>query len=202
MLAADKERLQAQIRRDALAVKQKELLLHVDNYGNVSTQAALFLTFCCTMLFEFSPQRRGVHPLLLATYYMTSFVSLGCFTHCLVVTLLVVVFGSSRALRGPDGSLAYSTEAMWKERVSTYASFAAGLVAIVCSLVAAVWIVMEPESASVASAMLVLTAFATVLKLKRVWATMRCDENSAVDLADFFRAIRALQKGADEAKRG
>ena len=52
MLAADKDRLVARLKQNALTLRQKELEYYVERYSNITTQASILAGFAFDSLVE------------------------------------------------------------------------------------------------------------------------------------------------------
>lgn len=163
MLAADKLLMQSQIKQNAVALREKELKLHYENFNAVGTQAAVLAGFAMTALAEVtvppscsmlepnsplraytmdSPQCTSIW--LKGAFYMFVLLCMAAQIHCVCNTTFITVWGAGLALRGPDGSMMAACDGMVAERKQVFMSFGIGLVAFLCSAIALSWIIMPP----------------------------------------------------------
>ena len=93
--------------RDSL--KEKEFTLHHRNFTTVGTQAAVLAGFSVTALVEFGAPRES-NRVLLFCFYASLVFSLSANVLCVGKTTLLSVFGTSLAMRGPDGAMISATQ--------------------------------------------------------------------------------------------
>ena len=116
MLAADKLLLQANIKQNAVQLREKELKLHYDNFNAVGTQAAVLAGFAMTALAEVTvppacEQLSETNPLRIMTldspkcvgitlkgiFYTLVLICMAAQIHCVCVTTFITVWGECLA---------------------------------------------------------------------------------------------------------
>uniref|UniRef100_A0A7R9Y8V5 Uncharacterized protein n=1 Tax=Pinguiococcus pyrenoidosus TaxID=172671 RepID=A0A7R9Y8V5_9STRA len=191
MLLADKYALKAQAQRSALISKEKELQLHRENYSNIAAQAAWFLTISCTCLIEFE-KPTDADPTLMFCYFVST--TAGLVFHVLVCfkTTMLLVYGTTLAVRGPNGSILTSVEELWAERRSTYLAFFAGFLGTDLSLMFGAWILMDWEAALCSTIILLLITIACGQSLLAIYKKMSYSADAAVTFNDVFLSLASV----------
>lgn len=132
MLAADKQALTYQLKQQSLQVRQKELDFFLSNFGTVAGQAAMLAGFSFTGFTINFNDMEGMsaldNPILRASFYVVSSMSLGFFLLTVSNCALCTIYGPNLALRGPDGSMDRAVRILQRERTRTFAFFGVGLV--------------------------------------------------------------------------
>lgn len=105
-----------------------------------------------------------------------------------------VVFGTSLALRGPDGSMVNATNGMYRERRNVFKTFAFGLVATILSGISAVWIHLSTQGAAFVSAIFVYSLYAMAKAFMRIHDNFYFDEADSPDLNSFVSAFMNKHK--------
>jgi len=102
-------------------------------------------------------------------------------------TTILAVFGTSLALRGPDGSMIIATEGLYSERGLIFKNFGRGLVATLIASMVGVWLILHWESATLCSIIVGMTLRHIKAFYNRVRINFEFDENTeAIDLSDIF----------------
>lgn len=199
MLAADKLQLQSSLKQQATALKEKEFNLHHSNLMTVGTQAAVLASLDVTMFIEFQPPANSewgeltMIPRTLKFFYYIAMTIAFC-SNILVVsqTTMLSLYGSSLALRGPDGSMIIATDGLYEERKTVFNAFSVGLASTVGSVVLVVWLMLTPESAIVCMSITIFTGFKIYSQYLRVVNRFEFDESETVDFADIFDGPAAI----------
>eukprot|EP00656_Telonema_subtile_P011998 TRINITY_DN16015_c0_g1_i1.p1 TRINITY_DN16015_c0_g1~~TRINITY_DN16015_c0_g1_i1.p1 ORF type:complete len:191 (-),score=45.16 TRINITY_DN16015_c0_g1_i1:214-786(-) len=154
MLNADKELLLSNLKQNALSLREKELNFFNDNFAAVGTQAALIAGFSMTALAELTVPETTSR-FFKASFYLCTVITLACELHCVCTTTFICVWGPGLALRGPDGSIHRAVDGMMEERYQVFFSFGAGIISFILAAIAACWILMDPDTATIGSLILV-----------------------------------------------
>mmetsp|Transcript_30949 Transcript_30949/g.39851 ORF Transcript_30949/g.39851 Transcript_30949/m.39851 type:complete len:212 (-) Transcript_30949:761-1396(-) len=187
MLAADKLLLQSNLRQNAIKLKEKEFMLHHDNFSNVGTQAAVLAGFTVTGLIEFSMPKE-TNRLLQFFYYVSVVLSLAMNLSCVSATTALSVMGTSLALRGPDGSMVRAVDGMYLERAQIFATFGFGLFCTITAAIFASIIIMQPETACICSLTLLFCMQRIYYQGKRIFSKFRFEEDEGVNFDDILSA--------------
>ena len=132
----------------------------------MGTQSAVLAGFGVTALIEFQmPQ--GTDRYLQFVYYIFIIASLAANLNCVSSTTALSVFGTSLALRGPDGAMMRAVEGMYQERKQVFVSFALGLFFMLGGAFVGSWIIMPWEAASLASLIILVCMRRSVPSLPR-----------------------------------
>ena len=147
MLAADKMLLRSQVKQQAIALREKELNLFNSNFSAVATQAALLAGFSMAFL-EMSVHLHGTHYNPVAKGLLHLFATICICTNIYVVSVItfVSVWGSGKALRGRDGSMAKVVDGMNKERWLIFITFGIGLISLLSAVACSTWLLMQWEA--------------------------------------------------------
>lgn len=199
MLAADKLQLQSALKQQATALKEKEFNLHHSNLMTVGTQAAVLAGLDITLLIEFQPlgyHEWGEHQVVarcLKLVYYSIIVGAFC-ANMLVVshTTVLSVLGAGLALRGPDGSMMTATDGLYAERRSVFRVFGLGLALTLCSVLVAVWLMMELETAFACWLVTLFTCRIMINNYRRVMQRFAFDESQTVDFSDIMDGPAAI----------
>lgn len=165
----------------------------------VGTQAAVLASLDVTMFIEFQPPKDSewgeayIIPRTLKFFYYIAITSAFC-ANILVVsqTTMLSLFGSSLALRGPDGSMIVATDGLYEERRSVFLAFGIGLASTVGSVVLVVWLMLSPEAAMVCMSITIFTGFQIYTQYLRVLNIFTFDESETVDFSDIFDGPAAI----------
>mmetsp|Transcript_15632 Transcript_15632/g.26337 ORF Transcript_15632/g.26337 Transcript_15632/m.26337 type:complete len:210 (+) Transcript_15632:273-902(+) len=205
MLAADKLLLQSNLKRNATELKEKEFRLHHDNFSAVGTQAAVLAGFAVAALVELDVPAH-TSAFLQFCFFVSTIVSLAANLQCVASTTCVSVWGSSLALRGPDGSVLKAVESMFQERRRIFCLFAVGVVAVHSAAMFASMIVMRLEAAVVSTLILAYSLYRLIVYSQKLYTRFHYDESDTVNFDDIFSgiygsmpSIKKLGKGADKA---
>lgn len=189
MLAADKVLLQSTIRQSAVSLKEKEFLLHHENLTTVGTQAAVVAGFTVTAFIEFGPSPPALRAVKFL-YYITVMLSLSANILCVVKTTCLSVFGTSLAMRGPDGSVARAVDGMYELRSSIFALFGVGLMALLVAAILGSWLLLETLHALCATIILCSAIYATYSSYIAITGLFHFDEDDAVTFDDLLQRFR------------
>mmetsp|Transcript_13267 Transcript_13267/g.25432 ORF Transcript_13267/g.25432 Transcript_13267/m.25432 type:complete len:213 (-) Transcript_13267:198-836(-) len=188
MLAADKLLLQSNLKRNATELKEKEFRLHHDNFAAVGTQAAVLAGFAVAALVELDVPPH-TSPFLQFCFFVSTVVSLAANLQCVASTTCVSVWGSSLALRGPDGSVLKAVENMFAERRRIFSLFASGVVAVHSAAMFAAMILMRLEAALVSSFVLAYSLYRLVIYSRKLYSRFHYNESDTVSFDDIFSGI-------------
>lgn len=209
MLAADKLQLQSQLKQQAVSLKEKEFNLHHENLMTVGTQAAVLAGLDITMFIEFTPAPAAdwgpsaahVHRILQFVYY-TMICAAFC-SNMMVVsqTTVLSVLGAGLALRGPDGSMMVATDALYCERARVFSIFGWGLALTVSSVLVAVWLMLNWETAAACWMVAAFTCHAIYSNYRRVAGILDFDENDTVDFRDIMEGPASIRLARQKNQR-
>ncbi|KAK3233344.1 hypothetical protein CYMTET_56349 [Cymbomonas tetramitiformis] len=185
MLAADKLLLQSNFKRNAVELKEKEFRLHHDNFSSVGTQASVLAGFAVAALVELDIPV-GTSRILQFSYFFSVCVSLAANLQCVACTTCVTVWGSSLALRGPDGAVLKAVEQMYLERGRIFCLFAIGVIAIHFAAMCAAAMIMQFEAMLASNFAVAYSLFTLVQYCQRLSARMHYDERDTVNFDDLF----------------
>ena len=105
MLAADKLLLQSNVKQRAIQLREKELNLFNDNFNAVGTQSAVLAGFAMTSFAEIDLPHNAFYAQKACLHLFVT-ISICANLMCTASTTFVSVWGSGKALRGKDGSMA------------------------------------------------------------------------------------------------
>mmetsp|Transcript_26389 Transcript_26389/g.36452 ORF Transcript_26389/g.36452 Transcript_26389/m.36452 type:complete len:217 (-) Transcript_26389:254-904(-) len=188
MLAADKLLLQSNLKRNATELKEKEFRLHHDNFAAVGTQAAVLAGFAVAALVELDVPPH-TSPILQFFFFVSVVISLAANMQCVASTTCVSVWGSSLALRGPDGSVLKAVENMFAERTRIFTLFGVGVIAVHSAAMFASMILMRVESAVVSTCVLGYSLVRLVTYSRKLYAKFHYNEDDTVSFDDIFAGI-------------
>ena len=115
MLAADRSLLEVNLRQSAIKLREKELNLYVENYSAMGTQAAVLAGFTTTCLIEITiPPEADKYAVCFL--HLLSVLSIAANITCVSLSTMTTIWGSSKALRGKDGSMDEAVDGISKER--------------------------------------------------------------------------------------
>ena len=178
MLAADKDRLIAGVKLNALQLRHKELDYYVERYSNLATQGSILAGFAFDALveLEISPamvakmQERNIQ-WVEDVFYISGAMTMSFALYTVCVSSFAVVYGHRLALQGPTGSVDRSVAVMMKSRTSIFVSFALALVCLVVCAASMAWIKMG-LAASAVTGVFGLLFLGLVLKHQQVWTAL------------------------------
>lgn len=152
------------------------------------------LNMTCAKYSLFQGADMKLFPRILKFAYYIMIVSAFC-SNMIVVshTTVLSVLGAGMALRGPDGSMMTATDGLYEERKSVFWIFGIGLGCTVGSVVIAVWIILQWESALCCMCISVMTCRIIWRNYKRVSQKFYFDENDTVDFRDIMEGPAAIQ---------
>lgn len=199
MLAADKLLLRSTVKQRTIELREKELNLFNSNFSSVATQAALFAGFSMSFL------EMSVH---FADPTSSGFAK-GCLhlcaTICVASNVFVVsiitfvsVWGSGKALRGRDGSMAMVIDGMNTERGLIFRTIGIGLVSLLGAVASSTWLLMDMKVASVASILLAYACHALITHALRIYRKFKLDDSEIVQFSDFLRSLPKPEENEEE----
>jgi hypothetical protein len=148
MLAADRSLLEVNLRQSAIKLREKELNLYVENYSAMGTQAAVLAGFTTTCLIEITIPT-GADVWAVCFLHVLSVISIAANITCVSLSTMTTIWGSSKALRGKDGSMDEAVDGISRERGLIFNSFAIGLAGNLCTVMAACVVLMDIPTALV-----------------------------------------------------
>jgi len=152
MLAADKDRLIAGLKAQALILRHKELDYFVERYSNLATQASILAGFAFDSLVELdiTPEMRKDRPKWIQdVYYCAGACTMSFALYTVCISSFATVWGHRLALQGPTGSVDKAVAVMMKFRNSIFVSFALGMASLIVSATAMAWIKMGDAAGGV-----------------------------------------------------
>ena len=185
MLAADRLLLQSSIKDQAVKLKSKELDLYERNYGEIGLQSSVLASCAVVAMVELHVPEH-VPPFVQMCFNISCILCLAANLNTIASTTTVTVLGSSLALRGPDGSMFRSVEAMNKERRTIFIYFGCGVVFAHFMAIAAAFVKMRPETAIAAACILSLSLYnilsSTRERFNKFWFT----DQETIDFGDLW----------------
>ena len=156
MLAADKDRLVARLKQNALTLRQKELEYYVERYSNITTQASILAGFAFDSLVELDITEameqtltdRGLHWMQTA-YYISASMTMAFALYTLCVSAFATVYGHRLALQGPTGSVERAVAVMMKQRALIFAAYGLAMVCLVAAAIFMAFIKMGDAAGGV-----------------------------------------------------
>lgn len=146
MLAADRSLLEVNLRQSAIKLREKELNLYVENYSAMGTQAAVLAGFTTTCLIEITIPA-DADKYAVCFLHLLSVLSIAANITCVSLSTITTIWGSSKALRGKDGSMDEAVDGISKERSLIFNSFAIGLAGNLATVMAACLVLMDVYTA-------------------------------------------------------
>ena len=192
MLAADKLLLKGRIAQKSVVLKEKEFTLHHRNFTTVGTQAAVLAGFSVTALVEFGAPRES-NRVLLFCFYASLVFSLSANVLCVGKTTLLSVFGTSLAMRGPDGAMISAVDGMYTMRRDVFLLFNAGMFSVLFMGIFGAWILFDALAAGAMTLVLGAGIWAIVSNQGRIVALFDFAEADAVRFDDIFRVVRNIR---------
>ncbi len=189
MLAADRSLLEVNLRQSAIKLREKELNLYVENFSAMATQAAVLAGFTTTCLIEIQiPQSlRLTHRSAVTFLHISAIISICANITCVSLCTITSIWGSGKALRGADGSMDEAVDGISKERNLIFNSFALGLGGILCTVLAACFILMDGATSYFACAVVLFTGFQIYSNSYRIFGKFDMPEALTVKLDDLTR---------------
>lgn len=165
----------------------------------VGTQVAVLASLDVTKFIEFQPPNDSewgdayLIPRTLKFFYYIAITSAFC-ANILVVsqTTMLSLYGSSLALRGPDGSMIVATDGLYEEQRTVFYAFRVGLACTVGSVVLVVWLMLSPKATLVCMSITIFTGFQIYSQYLRVIKNFNFDEAETVDFTDIFDGPAAI----------
>jgi len=143
MLAADKDRLIANVKQTALQLRQKELEYYVERYSNLATQASIIAGFAFDGLVELDPSETDGHQKWVEpVFYASGSLTMAFALYTLCIASFATVYGHRLALQGPTGSVERAVAVMMRSRNSIFVSFALSMVCLMVAASAMAWVKM------------------------------------------------------------
>jgi len=161
MLAADKDRLVAALKQNALGLRQKELEYYVERYSNITTQASILAGFAFDSLVELEiseDMREAMGPSgrwkadlrwMETVYYGAASLTMALALYTVCVSSFATVYGHRLALQGPTGSVERAVAVMMKQRQTIFVTYGLALFSLVIAAITMAWIKMGAAAAFV-----------------------------------------------------
>ena len=125
MLKADRDAIDADLKAQAVQIRNMEML-NIDRYLQaIGTQAALILGFAATESYAVEISSTA-NKFFAWGYYLCSTISLVSEMYCVMTATMVSVLGPTFALNGPTGSMNEAVDSMKSERMTILYSFILG----------------------------------------------------------------------------
>ena len=168
MLAADKDSLIYNIKRQALALRKQELEMIVSRYNNLAGLCSIAAGFSFDALIEIefpTPEEEEEEPLfeivplrtLRPIFYLCTSLALALALYVVAVASFTVVYGHQLALLGSSsGSLDRAVAVMLKQHRPLFYTATGALLAVVGAAVSIAWVKMGHPWAFVATGMFVV----------------------------------------------
>jgi hypothetical protein len=154
MLAADKDRLVAALKKNALGLRQKELEYYVERYSNIATQASIVAGFAFDSLVELEiseDMRQDISPdgrykvelrWLESVFYGAASLTMALALYTVCVASFATVYGHRLALQGPTGSVERAVAVLMKQRQTIFVTYGLALFSLVIAAITMAWIKM------------------------------------------------------------
>mmetsp|Transcript_7268 Transcript_7268/g.21386 ORF Transcript_7268/g.21386 Transcript_7268/m.21386 type:complete len:332 (-) Transcript_7268:166-1161(-) len=180
MLAADKDRLIYNIKRQALALRKQELEMIVSRYNNLAGLCSIAAGFSFDALIEIefpTPEEEEEEPLfeivplrtLRPIFYLCTSLALALALYVVAVASFTVVYGHQLALLGSSsGSLDRAVAVMLKQHRPLFYTATGALLAVVGAAVSIAWVKMGHPWAFVATGMFVVLLVVAARTLGRL----------------------------------
>ena len=156
MLAADKDRLIAGVKQNALQLRQKELEYFVERYTNLATQASILAGFAFDSLVELDISTAMDQALVAkgrqwieTVYYIAGSCTMAFALYTVCVASFACVYGHRLALQGPTGSVERAVAVMMKSRTAIFVSFALAILSLIVAASSMAWIKMGAAASAV-----------------------------------------------------
>ena len=180
MLAADKDRLIASAKQNALQLRHKELDYYIERYSNLATQSSILAGFAFDGLVELEIPTDNNHPVWFdPIFYTAGSCTMAFALYTLCVSSFAIVYGHRLALQGPTGSVERAVAVMMKSRTSIFVSFALSLTSLIVAAVAMAWVKMGNAAAAVSGIFGVLF-IAMIMAHQRMKMAFRIDPEQMV----------------------
>lgn len=167
MLAADRSLLEVNLRQQAIKLREKELNLYSENFGAMATQAAVLAGFTTTCIIEITIPE-GANTTIKGFLHLCGIVSICANIACVSLTTMTTVWGSSKALRGTDGSMDEAVEGINSEQKIIFTSFAVGLAGNLLTVLFACLLLMDHPVNIISSIILVATGWLILQNVRRL----------------------------------
>lgn len=183
MLAADKDRLVAALKQNALSLRQKELEYYVERYTNITTQASILAGFAFESLVELEisdDMRQELTRIggawIENVFYCAASMTMVLALYTVCVSSFATVYGHRLALQGPTGSVERAVAVMMKQRNNIFVTFGLSMLFLIVAAVAMAWIKMNHYAAGSVTGVFGIFLVALLRKhehLKRMYAIPR-----------------------------
>ena len=192
MLAADRSLLEVNLRQSAIKLREKELNLYVENYSAMGTQAAVLAGFTTTCLIEITIPP-DADPWAVCILHIMSVISIAANISCVSLSTMTTIWGSSKALRGKDGSMDEAVDGISKERGLIFNSFALGLAGNLCTVLAACLVLMDHYTMILACIIILYAGFIIYKNSRRI--LLKFDLIEAIRLDDLTNSFTGQNRG-------
>lgn len=151
MIQAERQHVEAKIKKSTLEVRSKELSFFISNFRVLAQQATFLMGVAFGALFSVptyldnhkfdgwlpygSPQQRVSQVL----YLSFASVAIGCNLIVMVVSVYCLIFGTDLAYRGSEMSMSRAIEGMYAERKFTLRMYYCGLTSTVLTFSTMAW---------------------------------------------------------------
>jgi hypothetical protein len=136
----------------------QELNLYTENFSAMATQAAVLAGFTTTCFIEISLPD-GVNPYAKSFLHISAIFSICSNITCVSLSTITNIWGSSKALRGKDGSMDEAVEGINDERALIFRAFAFGLMGNLCTVMGACLLLMDFPVSIVAASMVLFAGW-------------------------------------------
>ena len=158
----------------------------MENYSAMGTQAAVLAGFTTTCLIEITIPP-DADPWAVCLLHITSVISIAANISCVSLSTMTTIWGSSKALRGKDGSMDEAVDGISKERSLIFNSFALGLAGNLCTVLAACVVLMDEYTVLIACFVLVYAGYTIYKNSRRI--LMKFDLIEATRLDDLTQSF-------------
>ena len=180
------------LRQSAIKLREKELNLYVENYSAMGTQAAVLAGFTTTCLIEITIPP-DADPWAVCLLHLMSVISIAANISCVSLSTMTTIWGSSKALRGKDGSMDEAVDGISEERSLIFNSFALGLAGNLCTVLAACIVLMDEYTVILASLAIVYAGFLIYKNSRRI--LLKFDLIEATRLDDLTNSFTDHNRG-------
>lgn len=176
MLYADKAALENRTKLRLLAIRERELTLYTQNCFTIGTVSALMAGLAySSLLYTKMDYFQDATAFVQAMYVMGNVISMYLALRAMTGTTMIAMFGPGKALRGPDGSMHETVDAMLEEFEKAGISFQGCLYSFVFCLLVYAWSATKAGSTALCvlslSAMAIFTVYCMVVRTKEVETT-------------------------------
>ena len=169
MLAADKDLIESNLRKQAIVMQNKELEFYVSASSSMATQAALLAGFSYSAMLN--TDFEGImsqYTICRFAFYFTTGAAFGSEFCALILGMMMNVLGPRLALQGPAGSMHRAVRGMARMLQWTSRFFIVGMLCFHASGITYVWLAYEHAFSAFCISLLLVGFVAVTILLYQV----------------------------------